>query len=590
MFSRFSIGAGIAALVLLCFGHAGTQTALGLADTLYTEANAATQSGITLMGLRYAFAGFDAGAWQPVAWLSHMLDYQIWDTDLGMHHWTSLVLHAATSVLLFHLLWVMTGAVGRSAVAALLFAVHPLRVESAVWLGDRNGLLAGLFWAAAMLAWTRYVKEPQQRRKWWIVATLCCALGVMAKPVVALLPLVLVAVEFWPLGRWKYAAEAVRGFVDKLPLLALGAVAVALNARAFSTSPLASLYPAQDAAARTAGSLHALAQIVAETFWPAWFGFQIPARAHSGLELVGAALLITALTALALRRPAARTGWLWFLIVLVPSVAIQTGDYAFAARDTYIPHMGFAVALVWTVHGLLKPAHLVSIPFRAGVAVAVAVLAWTAYARTPNFSHPIPLWIETLKNYPEHPLASAELGRTYVAQQEIARARPLLQKAIALRPNLAEPYRLLSQTYSMEGKPDEALRWINKAGGKGHSNAQLAYDRGVLLRDAKRLDEAAAEFEQALKLGLPGPLRTEAYFLLGRIDVAKENDEKAIGRFRAALELNPHHYMARKNLALCYMSLKQFDKAETEVNGLVLVDPEDEEIARVNRFLKNRVK
>src|SRR4029079_5648262 len=166
-----------------------------------------------------------AGNWHPLTWLSHMLDVTMFGANTGGQHLISLALHATNSVLLFVVLWQMTRARWRSALVAALFAVHPVHVESVAWIAERKDVLSAFFWMWALLAYVAYVERRSVPR--YALVLLAFTLGLIAKPMVVTLPLVLLLLDFWPLRRRALGIR--RLVVEKLPLLALSAASSAIT-------------------------------------------------------------------------------------------------------------------------------------------------------------------------------------------------------------------------------------------------------------------------------------------------------------------------------------------------------------------------
>ena len=168
-------------------------------DTGFLHDNPLVLEGLTGDGIRWALTTFSTGNWHPLTWLSHMLDVQLFGLNPGPHHLVNLALHALNTVLLFLVLRRLTGALWPSAFVAALFAVHPLHVESVAWVAERKDLLSALFWILAIGAYVRYAALPRRRR--YALVVLLFALGLMAKPMVVTLPVVLLLLDCWPLGR-----------------------------------------------------------------------------------------------------------------------------------------------------------------------------------------------------------------------------------------------------------------------------------------------------------------------------------------------------------------------------------------------------
>ena len=141
-----------------------------------------------------------------MTWLSWLADSQLYGVSPWGFHLTNVLLHAATTVLLFLVLWRMTGDLWPSALVAAVFAVHPLQVESVAWVAERKGLLAGLFFVLALGAYLQYVRRGSSRT-WYAIVVAMFALGLMAKPVLVTFPFVLLLLDYWPLGRMEDEAS-----------------------------------------------------------------------------------------------------------------------------------------------------------------------------------------------------------------------------------------------------------------------------------------------------------------------------------------------------------------------------------------------
>ena len=173
-------------------------------DPDYVSGNPYVRAGLTRAGLSWALTTGHAGNWHPLTWLSHMVDCQLFGLRPGAHHLTNVLLHTANTLLLFVLLRGMSGALWPSAAVASFFALHPLHVESVAWVAERKDVLSTLFWMLTLLAYWRYTRQPSLRRYLPILVLL--ALGLMAKPMLVTLPLVMLLLDVWPLGRLPLAA------------------------------------------------------------------------------------------------------------------------------------------------------------------------------------------------------------------------------------------------------------------------------------------------------------------------------------------------------------------------------------------------
>jgi len=392
--------------------------------------------GITRAGLAWATTAKVASNWHPLTMLSHMLDGQLYGLDPAGHHATSLLLHLANVLLLFEVLRRMTGAVGRSAVVAALFAVHPTHVESVAWIAERKDVLSALFWILAMEAWARYARQPSIGR--YGLVALLMILGLMAKPMVVTLPFALLLLDVWPLERlrlgWRWLA------VEKLPLLALSAASSLITLRYQETS-LAPL-DAVPWSLRAANALVSYVAYLGKLFWPRDLAVFYPIPPAIPLwKAAGAALLLAAITALAVwrtrREPWLPTGWLWFLGTLVPVIGlVQVGRQAMADRYTYIPSIGLFLAVVWSVAELLKE-HRAVLATVAGI----GILALAAITRVQ-----IGYWADSATLF-RHALAATDdgnylahigLGKALIGVKDCEGAAEQFQAVLARYPYMSE--------------------------------------------------------------------------------------------------------------------------------------------------------
>ena len=224
---------GLVVLVLWAFWPSVGNDFVNLDDPVYVSENVHVLGGLTWPGVGWAFTNFDAGFWHPLTWLSLMLDCQMFGLRAGGYHLVSLLLHATTTLVLFLAFRQLTGATWRSAAIAVLFALHPVHVESVAWVSDRKDVLAALFWALALLTYAHYARRrslnPDFRSLtsifYWLSLFLF-ACGLMSKTMVVTLPLILLLLDWWPLRRFQRSTlnpepsptrQSLTLFLEKLP-------------------------------------------------------------------------------------------------------------------------------------------------------------------------------------------------------------------------------------------------------------------------------------------------------------------------------------------------------------------------------------
>ncbi|HET6923659.1 MAG TPA: tetratricopeptide repeat protein [Anaeromyxobacteraceae bacterium] len=481
----------LATLVALAYGAVGGLGFVNFDDPRYVFQNPHVQRGLTFEGVAWAFTAFHAGNWHPLTWLSHMLDVELFGLDPGRHHVVNAVLHGAATLLLFGLLRSATGRTWPSALAAALFAVHPLHVESVAWISERKDVLAAVFWMLATWAYLRQVRRPGAVRSAAVAAAF--ALGLMSKPTVVTLPAVLVLLDLWPLGRisatappWPQALALVR---EKAPLLALSLATGAVTLLAQSRGEGVAALPALPVSARIGNAVLSSALYLGKTVWPARLAavYPHPALGAGGLPawaVLASALLMAALTALALwqlrRRPVLAVGWLWYLVALLPTIGlVQVGLQGMADRYTYLPLVGIFVALAW----LAAEAAGASGPRRIAVASACLglVLACAAVSRrqVETWRDSFTLFGHALEVTRDNWLALRNLG---VAQQDAGRpaeAIANLEASLQLMPHDGQAWMNLGISYASVGRHHEAARCLQRAAEMRPDDDHVWFNLGI---------------------------------------------------------------------------------------------------------------
>ncbi|MFC1657608.1 tetratricopeptide repeat protein, partial [Candidatus Moduliflexota bacterium] len=437
-------------------------------DDLYVTANPPVLAGPSMKSLRWSFADVGYAAnWHPLTWISHMLDVQFFGSDPRGHHLVSILLHGANTVLLFILLFSLTGTFFRSAVVAALFAVHPLHVESVAWISERKDVLSTFFLLAAMLSYSRCAARPR-----WAVCIavfLLFALGLMAKPMVMTFPLLCLLLDFWPLKRLPANLTPGRALLEKIPLFALSAASLAVTwaaQRAGGAFAPESLFPFWT---RVANALTAYLWYMGKTILPFRLAAFYP---HPGpdLPLWKPALSLAVLAGITIvalrvrdRRPWLAVGWLWYLVALLPVIGLmQVGAQAVADRYTYIPLVGLFIAVVWTVGDWSVT------PLRARglalAAIAVVILSAGLSRRQSApwkdsgalFSHAVAV---TTDNW----LMENNLGKVYFDAGRHREAEQHFAAAVRIRPDYVLARYNLGLTLYWQWRLDESIAHFSEA-------------------------------------------------------------------------------------------------------------------------------
>ena len=556
-------------------------------DDDYVTANPVVLRGLTWHGVAWAFTTEHAVNWHPLTWLSHMLDVQLFGLDPGPHHLTNLLFHIANTLLLFGLLHRMTGALGRSAFVAGLFAVHPLHVESVAWVAERKDVLSTLFWMLTLWAYVEYVKRPDLRRsdlRRYGAVLLFFALGLMAKQMLVTLPFVLLLLDFWPLGRvvigpnpargralsrdgW---ATAIRLVWEKLPLLALSIASSVATFVIHQRGGAVIILSAIPLKLRVENALVSYVAYIGKMLWPARLAVFYPYPQSLPAWLVAGAFLALVGISLAViragpRHPYLPVGWFWYLGTLVPVIGlIQVGDQAMADRYTYIPLIGLFIIVAWGVPDLLlrwplrrivlPSPFLTRIALPAAASAVILACAITAKGQFQYWEDSTTLWTHALAVTTRNNIAHNNLGASLADQGKTDEAIAHYSEALRIKSDYADAHNNLGVALADEGKLDEAIAHYFEALRIRPDYADAHSNLGIALANEGKLDEAIAQFAEALRIN---PDSAKAHNNLGVALASQGKLDEAIAHFNEALRINPDYADAHKNLGVALVQQGQ---------------------------------
>ena len=489
------VSLGLAAACLAVFGPAVRFQFLNFDDNACVYENPWVRGGFSLTGILWAFRTIDYFYWQPVTWLSHMLDCQIFGLRPAGHHLVNILLHMANSILVFLAFRRLTGAFWRSAVLAALFAVHPLRLESVVWVTERKDVLSAFWFLAMVHAYLWFVARPSHRRYLCVLAAF--ALGLMSKPMLVTAPLLLLLLDYWPLGR--------RALAEKLPLFLMAAIAVGITALGASRiSPLVR-GPGVPFGHRLANALVSYAAYLQLALWPRHLAILYPYRVLiDWWQPLAAAALLAAITGgvvwFGRRHRYLAVGWLWFAIGLGPVIGlVQVGRQAMADRFTYLPLIGLLLMAVWGLADLLAGRRAMA-ALLAGAAVVACAVASLLHIGT---------WRDSVTVFRG---AIAATGDNAAAEHYLAAALDDRGRFDEAFPHHAETVRLepghfigqycYGVALERRGDLDAAAQHFSAALVRFPAYASARLHLGMDLKRLGRPGEAREELQQALQGGL----------------------------------------------------------------------------------------
>jgi tetratricopeptide (TPR) repeat protein len=618
----------LVAITFVVFGQTLRHEFVNYDDDVDIYENPEVVRGLTFKGIVWAFTHVYAANWHPLTWISHMLDCQLYGLSPGGHHLTNILLHTATAILLFLVLRRMTGAVWRSAFVAAVFAIHPLRVESVAWVAERKDVLSGVFFMLTIGAYVRYVRHPWSPARYGLVMLLF-ALGLMCKPMLVTLPFVLLLLDYWPLGRvtgdkWQVTGEK-KGkpstlnpqpstlLLEKLPLFGLAVASGVVTL--FAQTDTIKLFDQISLPLRVDNALVSYVAYLGQMFWPSGLAVLYPFTAGNfGVSRVVLSLVLLAgisagVFILRRRRPYFLTGWLWYLIMLVPVIGIvQVGSQVRADRYTYLPQIGLYLLLTWAAVELCAGWRHRRVVLGGCAMVILVALIFCARVQTSYWQNSESLWTHTLACTSDNAIVHNNFGNVLFKKGSVDEAIVHYQKALQIEPDYAKAHLNLGNVLLQEGSVDEAITHYQKVLQINPDYVEAHYNLGNALIKKGSVDEAITHFQKALQIKPDyaeahnnlgnalfkkgsvdeatvhyqkalqiTPDCAEAHINLGNILLQKGDVDEAIGHYQKALQITPDCAEAHINLGNALIKKGSMDEAITHFQKALQINPDNTE-------------
>jgi protein O-mannosyl-transferase len=534
-------------------------------DGGYVTKNSHVQHGLTRASVDWAFNVGYCGNWHPLTWMSHMLDCQIHGLNPTGHHATNLLLHIASTIILFLALHRMTRSQWKSAFVAALFAIHPLHVESVAWVAERKDVLSTLFWMLTLLAYAYYAERPSVKRYAWVLSAF--VLGLMSKPMLVTLPFVLLLLDYWPLGRLQK-----RSVWEKSPLFVLSIGASIITFMAQRSGGAVNTLAIRPIPERVANALVSYATYMWKTIWPAKLAVFYPYPGGQVIWRVAAAVISLALVTTIVVRERARhpyllVGWLWFVGALIPVIGLmQVGDQAMADRYTYVPLIGLFIMVAWGIPELIRkggpersafnvqgstsnppctqhptPNTLLHVP----ACIIILAMAWLTRVQVGYWHDDFKLSEHALKVTDRNYVAHDMMGQVLADRGDYDEAITQNRAAIGISLRYTPAYLNLARALMAEHHLDEALRELRIASGISPNEPMVYMYMGVMLAQMRRFDEAIDQYNHALQLN---PGMADCHYNLGDAFMATGRYGEAAREYRATVSLAPDTAGARADL------------------------------------------
>lgn len=569
------IAAGIALLATAVYAQTLGFDFINYDDPRFVSENLQIARGLSFETVRWSLTTGDFDSWIPLTIWSYLLDVELYGIDATGFHLTNLVLHLINAVLLFAVLAKLTRTRWPSALAAAVFAVHPIHVESVAWVAERKGLLSATAWLGALWLYADYSARRTAAAYCAVAGAL--VLSLMAKPMAVTLPFVFLLLDAWPLGRCR--AERTRSLlIEKLPFFAfVAAVCVATLVIERSAGAM-EFVEQRSIATRTANALVAYTGYLKNVFWPFSLAAHYPHREadFSLLHVLFSGLALLALTAMAVhqrsRRPHLLIGWLWFLGTLVPVIGlVPVGQQAMADRYAYLPCIGIYIAAAWEVAALRERFGSQSIAL-AGLSFGVIVLlAFRAHDQASHWRTSRMLFEHSLEVTERNARAHIQLGAVALAEGEYEDSLGQYEAAIAIAPTSANALAGAGLSLHRLGRSAEAEASLRRAFEIDPSRAKVASGLSIVLRALGKSDEAITLMEGALSRD---PTNRLARTNLANSYLSAGRPEAAIAQYRTILAQSPSDGATLIRLGVAHLKLGQFQAAILALEQGVTILPQ----------------
>ncbi len=544
-------------MVLIVFAQVRYHDFVNFDDAGYIYANPHIKDGLTWEGLKWAFTADllyndeNADRWQPIVFISRMIDIELFGLNPGEHHIVNVWLHIFNTILLFVLLRKMTGEIWKSAYVAAVFGVHPLQVEAVAWATARKDVLSACLGFLTLFAYLNYIDGKESRKK--DAVAVLFALTLMTKAMLVTLPFLLLLLDIWPLKRWRSdrsRRENFKNLVTEKWLLFMLAFASVIIAWYGERNAFIHISPQYFFLELPMGYLHYLKKFLWPTHLAVLSMDAIPT--YSVWTSAGVFVSLLAITLFFIRktnvRPYLLVGWLWFLGGLFPTIPLNPH----ADRFMYTPIIGLGILSAWGIPSLLTLKEKNKVWIQRALAVStLSVFSILAWKQTTHWYDSISLLEHAIQTQSGNFLAYINLGAAQIGIKEYFKAHPSITPPEWIQKQLDERH-------------DKAVDDI-------HPNSKEAYNHlGIELAKQDKFKEAARQFSKALSID---KTYTEALFNLATAIDFQEKLNKAKVLYLKVLKQNPDHKRAHNNLGLLLIKQKFLDEAEKHLNAALAIDP-----------------
>lgn len=553
-------------IVVSCaaFGRIVDNDFINLDDTIYITENNYVKSGLNTESIKWAATTTDVGYWHPLTLISHMLDWSFFGANASGHHLVSALLHIGAVIFLFLFLNKTTNKIWPSAFTAALFALHPLRVESVAWVGERKDVLSMFFGMACLYVYALYAKAPQVSK--YLLCLILFALSLMSKPTLVTLPFALMLLDYWPIGRWKKTVdEPGKGFnstarviLEKVPFVCLAIISSILAIWMQNKAKLLISFDSLPFHTRVVNTIVSYVAYLGKIFWPVNLAVFYPYEYSLPLWEVLISGIILILITLAVfcyirKLPFLFVGWFWYLGTFIPVIGlVQISTFAMADRFTYLPSIGIAIMLAWGIQYLIKSEDLrKKILFPIGIAVLFILLVLT-WRQCGYWKNSITLHSHALQVIKDNDFSRNGLCNALIKEGKFEEAISHCNEAIRMDPYYKHAYDNRGDAYFKLGRHQLAIEDFSKAISLKPDGAETFNNRGNSYNELGQYQRAIEDYNDAIRLK---PNYAKAYYNRGNAYVKLGQYRRALEDYDKAIIYKPDYSDAYNNRAFVHLNL-----------------------------------
>ena len=546
----------------VAFGRIAANDFVNFDDDYYITENNQIKSGINAENIKWAFTSLAVSNWHPLTWISHALDWSLFEANASGHHLVSLLLHIGAVIFLFLFLNKTTNNIWPAAFAAAFFALHPLRVESVAWVSERKDVLSMFFGMASLYAYAFYAESSKLYK--YLLCLILFALALMSKPMLVSLPFVLMLLDYWPLGRWQKAVSVpikdryqyvCRLLLEKAPfiLLAIASIIVTFWAQDKGNSIIT--VESLNFYQRLSNAIVSYVAYLGRIFWPADLAIFYPYQfSPPQWKILASALILIVIMITVLyyirKLPFLFVGWFWYLGTLVPVIGlVQVGKQAMADRYTYLPSIGIAMILAWLIQFLFQRTGLRKKLLFSTATAVLCMLGFLTWMQCGYWKDSATLFNHTLRVTKDNYLAHNNLGVALSTQGITKEAIYHYNKAILIKPDYAEAYYNRGIDYNSLGHYQRAIEDYSKAIRMKPNFAATYYNRGIAYAYLGANQMAIEDYDKSINIK---PDYAEAYNNRGNVYAKLGQYERATEDYNKAIQINPKYALAYSNYGAVY--------------------------------------